>query len=210
MTLEEAQARLRVLWLIAKHTGVRIAGGQTVLSTGRVPHGCPIGRAPDEDSSERLMAAHLPIHVIAGEVKVCGHGFLRSVVETLEQHPKRNPARAVEVLEFRPTRRPSFPTGQRRPESRLGLEEHRVRIDADLVDEAASAWYLEGWRTPTLPAHRGDAKKEASGRCEERSRVLLRDEARTQAAPVGQLRCHVVHVNDEVDTSGWMLDHLNL
>jgi hypothetical protein len=34
--------------------------------------------------------------------------------------------------------------------------------------------------------------------------------ARTQAAPVGHLSCHVVVVNDEVDTSGWMLDHLNL
>ena len=132
-------------WLIAKHTGVRIAGGQTVLSTGRVAHSCPIGRPPDEDGSERLMAARLPIHVIAGEVKVCRHGFLRSIVETLEQHPKRKSARAVEMFEFRPTRRPSFPTGQRRPESRLGLEQHRVRIDADLVDEAASAWCLDGW-----------------------------------------------------------------
>ena len=79
------------------------------------------------------MAAHLPIHVIAGEVKVCRHGFLRSIVETLEQHPKRNSARAVEMFEFRPTRRPSFPTGQRRPESRLGLEQHRVRHTHDRV-----------------------------------------------------------------------------
>src|SRR5262245_35566444 len=31
----------------------------------------PIGRSPDGD--ERLMAAHLRLHVIAGEVKVCGH-----------------------------------------------------------------------------------------------------------------------------------------
>src|SRR5262245_60642556 len=113
------------------------------------------------------MVAHQPIDVIAGEVKVCGHGRLRSVVETLQQYPKRNPARAVEVLEFRPTRGPSFPTGQRRPESRLGLGEHRARVDADLVDEAASARCLDGGRTPTLPAHRGDAKTEASRRCEE-------------------------------------------
>jgi len=87
-----------------------------------------------------------------GEVKVCGHGRQRIVVETLHQHPKRNSGRAVEVLEFRPTRRPWFPTDQRRTERRLGLEEHRVRIDADLVDEAASPSCLGGWRTPTLRA----------------------------------------------------------
>jgi hypothetical protein len=40
--------------------------------------------------------------------------------------------------------------------------------------------------------------------------VLLRDEARTQAAPVGHLSGRVVDVNDEVDTSGGMVDHLNL
>jgi hypothetical protein len=39
-----------------KLTGVRIAGGQASLSTGRVAHRRPIGRAPDDDGSERLMS----------------------------------------------------------------------------------------------------------------------------------------------------------
>jgi hypothetical protein len=49
------------------------------------------GMSGGEQQGHWPVEAHQSIHVIAGEVEVCGHRFLRSVVETLNQHPSNRP-----------------------------------------------------------------------------------------------------------------------
>jgi hypothetical protein len=120
-------------WLIAKHAGVRIAGGQTVLSTGRVALCGPLRRPP----------------VTADQNAASGSKSIGCA--------------SMQIWSTR-VRPPGAP---------------RV-ADAD------------------PPHHRGNGKTEASGRCEDRSRVVLRDEARTQPAPADHLVIRVDDIASEV------------
>jgi hypothetical protein len=147
-----------------------------------------MGRPPDQDGAESLMAAHLPIHVIARRSQG---------VRTRASADRRRDAASAPEAEFREGGRgtrippdaqavvPYRSTPNRTPpRARRASGAHRCRlgrrgcvplVPRRVADADPSRTFLQIQVVRHPPArihHRGNGKTQASGRCEDRSRVV--------------------------------------